>query len=1162
MPTTAGGAAAGLRALWLFPLLRPAAAASSGVCCLVGAEDGCGSCSMLAEALPSSHCSKSEAECVACGPRAEWCGASGGGSNSPPASSEEANTKATTEAATASPSSTSAAPSEELPSTAGMSKEDAAATAAAFLGSEAGAALREAAAKAAADQDEPEPAAAEEANAASAGTARQAPAAAADAGGVGKAAREAAAKAAAARRSAAGGAAAPSVAAEGAAAPSGAAEGRRGPERRRRGPERGRGGRRGAAGAAAEGAGLCCLAGADAADPCGSCFDTAWSDAGGLCGSATACAGCGPQAAWCPEGAQAAIVREFSGVAAPSAGRGRPSWAGAAPAGAAAALAFLVLVPLAVRRQRPALGAQAARAAPAGAEGSEAEAIARLSSGGDGTYPGLGCRSSNGAKTFPPPCSFGLSCYRKNLEHFVEMCHPDDDHYVLSIRQHEMKGQFLTLRQCFRYADPFKKGFIDDKMFLSQMLDQLKITFTADELKVIWDAMDEDCEGVVHFSEFVDWAMSGRGPAVLKALPVGMEEEQEDFESKDFSVKLVKKSADDKWGLDLLGQGTARRAAQIRAVRELGLADQWNAARACESRARRQRAIQKDDWVVSVNGRRGIVQDLLNEFKGKTCEFVVHPREVVEGLECKFVSKQLPHGCPCKGYCYNPEHGRANLCTCGHRHGLHVRTSDSAATGCPVYWTIHSRADSASMNRAGICPVGHTLKEVRRGSTKDNKGGIHTCGAIAELGGECLSGLPTGTDEAGDVSKVKLFCCRREALADEHGFLLLNPTPGGSKWGGKCDFVVCEKCRDFRVMLEGLMDGDGVTITQEIKSADGLICRKGWRGKITLRQYQDGQIAAIKVLFDELPLDARIPRSSFGKLAIEKATGPRWVDCEPEVVCAVQQAVDMSKKRVWTRDRGKAKVPDGFDVVKVKRNENLAIWKKYDRSGRGKASLLKRGADDDPDSDQLDFKAYKVATSQLNSSEFMKPEPLDESVNEWMLWHGTTIEGARGICEVDFKQKYAGTQTGSLYGKGIYFAESFTKADEYAGPCGGPDDAEADLLVVLLCRVVGGRVHYTDQDTPDPHFLSKSVVHGSYDSVLGDREKLKGTFREFIVYNNDQAYPEYIVMYRRRYIDPAPDPKKAPPTPVTTTSTISSATIAASHRGGDLAQRLEPQPGE
>jgi len=59
------------------PAAAAGAAAEEGVCCLVGSDDGCGSCSMLAEALPSSHCSKSEAQCVGCGPRAEWCGAGG-----------------------------------------------------------------------------------------------------------------------------------------------------------------------------------------------------------------------------------------------------------------------------------------------------------------------------------------------------------------------------------------------------------------------------------------------------------------------------------------------------------------------------------------------------------------------------------------------------------------------------------------------------------------------------------------------------------------------------------------------------------------------------------------------------------------------------------------------------------------------------------------------------------------------------------------------------------------------------------------------------------------------------------------------------------------------------------------------------------------------------
>jgi len=517
-----------------------------------------------------------------------------------------------------------------------------------------------------------------------------------------------------------------------------------------------------------------------------------------------------------------------------------------------------------------------------------------------------------------------------------------------------------------------------------------------------------------------------------------------------------------------------------------------------------------------VNGKKGIVNDLLEEFQCQTCEFVVHPRDVVEGLECKFVSKKFPHGCPCKGYCYNPEYPGAHTCTCGHKHGMHVRTSDSAATGCPAYWTIHTKAGSASMNRMGMCPVGHTLKEIRRESTMSRQ----KCAGIAELG-ECLSGLNT----AEDWKNFKLFGCRREGTAEEDGLVRLHPaTPGGTK-RSRCEFVVCEKCRDFRVMLESMMDGDAVTMKKEIKSAEGLMLKKDWRGKVTLRQFENGQIASIKVLIDQPTFEARILRSSFAKLDVEKATGPRWVDCEPEVVSAVQQVADMSKKKIWTRDRGKQKVPMGFDVVKVKRNENLPIWKKYSlRRAMTKASVLKCASDDDP-SGGLDFQAYKVATSYLNSNGFMKPEPLDESVNEWWLWHGTSIEGARAICEVDFKQKYAGSQTGSLYGKGVYFAESFTKADEYAGQFGEGDDTEKDLLVMLLCRVVGGRVNYTSEDTPDPQILAKSVVHGSYDSVLGDREKLKGTFREFIIYNNDQAYPEYIVLYRRKFTDQVETPR-------------------------------------
>jgi len=42
-------------------------------------------------------------------------------------------------------------------------------------------------------------------------------------------------------------------------------------------------------------------------------------------------------------------------------------------------------------------------------------------------------------------------------------------------------------------------------------------------------------------------------------------------------------------------------------------------------------------------------------------------------------------------------------------------------------------------------------------------------------------------------------------------------------------------------------------------------------------------------------------------------------------------------------------------------------------------------------------------------------------------------------------------------------------------------------------------------------------MNGAYHSVLGDREHARGTFREFIVYDDNQVYPEFLLWYRRLY---------------------------------------------
>ncbi|CAE8650622.1 unnamed protein product, partial [Polarella glacialis] len=64
--------------------------------------------------------------------------------------------------------------------------------------------------------------------------------------------------------------------------------------------------------------------------------------------------------------------------------------------------------------------------------------------------------------------------------------------------------------------------------------------------------------------------------------------------------------------------------------------------------------------------------------------------------------------------------------------------------------------------------------------------------------------------------------------------------------------------------------------------------------------------------------------------------------------------------------------------------------------------------------------------------------------------------------------------------------------------------------------------HRTALSAEDPWELRESLrfscrhSSGEHHSVIGDREKIRQTFREFVIFDAHQAYPEYIVWYRRK----------------------------------------------
>jgi len=225
-----------------------------------------------------------------------------------------------------------------------------------------------------------------------------------------------------------------------------------------------------------------------------------------------------------------------------------------------------------------------------------------------------------------------------------------------------------------------------------------------------------------------------------------------------------------------------------------------------------------------------------------------------------------------------------------------------------------------------------------------------------------------------------------------------------------------------------------------------------------------------------------------------------------------QCLVDMTFRQVYTRDRRGGKIPSGLEVLGVTRVANDANWAAYvaRRDGiKGRLSWLSLISSDWP----TDI-THPPITQGLPEAIGASPLPeLDAAACEVWLWHGTSAAGAMGITTDDFNLDLCGSNAGTLYGRGIYLAESCTKSDEYAAP------DKRGVRHLLLCRAALGRVRYVDKDGFSPDELVQSCSGGwaQWDSLLGDREKLRGTFREFVLYDTDQVYPNYIVKYQRTY---------------------------------------------
>jgi Poly(ADP-ribose) polymerase catalytic domain. len=179
------------------------------------------------------------------------------------------------------------------------------------------------------------------------------------------------------------------------------------------------------------------------------------------------------------------------------------------------------------------------------------------------------------------------------------------------------------------------------------------------------------------------------------------------------------------------------------------------------------------------------------------------------------------------------------------------------------------------------------------------------------------------------------------------------------------------------------------------------------------------------------------------------------------------------------------------EVVHAFRSEHVELWRRYDQRRQEIVSPV----------ETLNVKT-RAGGAAVN--ERLGP-------TEAYLFHGTNPSSSMSILQSGFSLSHTGKSAGSMYGSGLYLAECSSKSDEYTRDDGG--NAFPGLRAFLVCRCAVGRAHVVHK--AGDHVLDAKAT--GYDCVLGDRESVVGTYREFIFSDERQVWPEFAVIYKRVY---------------------------------------------
>ncbi|XP_060577021.1 protein mono-ADP-ribosyltransferase PARP14-like isoform X2 [Ruditapes philippinarum] len=249
-------------------------------------------------------------------------------------------------------------------------------------------------------------------------------------------------------------------------------------------------------------------------------------------------------------------------------------------------------------------------------------------------------------------------------------------------------------------------------------------------------------------------------------------------------------------------------------------------------------------------------------------------------------------------------------------------------------------------------------------------------------------------------------------------------------------------------------------------------------------------------------------------------------DVRPKRILVDQQTFDAVKKvalETWQKQHvGQGRDAKGLDslnysnirITKVERIENCELFEKYalkrqdlfhQASKQGEFTRL----------DKVKGSSGKIMTTSSIPKDSALSRDIHLEINEHYMFHGTLESVVDTIIKQGLDCRLGGAS--AMFGQGVYAAESSTKSDQYADPKTNRTSGEKKMFLIRMCL---GKMYVVNQPKAFARapcmqcYMDKcSCTDNSFfDSVVGDGG---WNFREFVVYDRTQVYPEYLISYVR-----------------------------------------------